>query len=259
MRPPAKARNRPNWRCGPAGSHRRRSPRRHPAPSRWLGCRSGTSQTPSMLAPRRCGVHPPAEQHLQCGEDHRLTCAGLTGQRCETRARPHTRGSDHAQVLDAQLADHGDSLAPSAPTLDRQLELLDQSVDEQGIAQPGQSHRTTAAHDLDPITGLQGINRWPSHHSTAGGESGRTSSARPVVPDTTIGRANNACADMGTSSIASTVGHTTGPPADHAYPVEPVGVANNTPSHPTRSGGGRRPPRSPGSSARRPPSRYSPR
>lgn len=45
-------------------------------------------------------------------------------------------------------------------------------------------------------------------------------------------RANRACAETGTSSIASTVGQTTGPPADQAYPVDPVGVANSTPSHP---------------------------
>ena len=58
--------------------------------------------------------------------------------------------------------------------------------------------------------------RRPSHHSTADGEPGSTSSASAVDDDTTMGRANKACADTGTSSIASTVGQTTGPPGDHA-------------------------------------------
>ena len=52
-----------------------------------------------------------------------------------------------------------------------------------------------------------------------------------------MGRANRACALIGTSSSASTSGQTTGPPAENAYAVEPVGVANTTPSHPHRDSG----------------------
>ncbi len=55
--------------------------------------------------------------------------------------------------------------------------------------------------------------------------------------DTTIGRANSACAASGTISSASTSGQTTGPPAENAYAVEPVGVAQTTPSQPQRDSG----------------------
>ena len=48
----------------------------------------------------------------------------------------------------------------------------------------------------------------------------------------TIGRANSACALLGTSNSASTCGHTSGPPAENAYAVDPVGVAHSTPSQP---------------------------
>ena len=37
---------------------------------------------------------------------------------------------------------------------------------------------------------------------------------------------------MGTTSSASTSGHITGPPAEKAYAVDPVGVAMTTPSQP---------------------------
>ena len=53
----------------------------------------------------------------------------------------------------------------------------------------------------------------------------------------TIGRANSACALLGTSSSASTCGQTSGPPAENAYAVEPVGVAQITPSQPNADTG----------------------
>src|SRR5664279_4190437 len=49
---------------------------------------------------------------------------------------------------------------------------------------------------------------------------------------TTRDRANNACALDGATSSASTPGHSTGPPAEKVYAVEPVGVAISTPSQP---------------------------
>ena len=48
----------------------------------------------------------------------------------------------------------------------------------------------------------------------------------------TNGFVNNACALFGTTKIASNSGHNTGPPAENAYAVEPVGVEIITPSHP---------------------------
>src|SRR5439155_25611788 len=53
----------------------------------------------------------------------------------------------------------------------------------------------------------------------------------------TSGRANSACALIGTTSSAWTEGHTTGPPAEKAYAVDPVGVAQTMPSPVQRDSG----------------------
>ena len=74
--------------------------------------------------------------------------------------------------------------------------------------------------------------RRPSQHSTANDVYGSTVITNVDVGAVTSGRLNNACALIGTSSSASTSGHTTGPPAENAYAVEPVGVAHTTPSQP---------------------------
>ena len=56
--------------------------------------------------------------------------------------------------------------------------------------------------------------RRPSHHSTpAPSVRASTSIASTEVGATTIGRANSACALIGTMHSASTCGHTIGPPA----------------------------------------------
>ena len=52
-----------------------------------------------------------------------------------------------------------------------------------------------------------------------------------------MGRANRACALSGSTSIASTPGQTTGPPAEKAYAVEPVGVETSMPSQAQRDSG----------------------
>src|SRR4051794_15604358 len=80
--------------------------------------------------------------------------------------------------------------------------------------------------------------RRPSHHSTPE-PSVRpiTSTASTDVGATTIGRANNACALIGTINNASTPGQTIGPPALKLYAVDPVGVAHTTPSQPHRDSG----------------------
>ncbi len=66
---------------------------------------------------------------------------------------------------------------------------------------------------------------------------GSSSTAMRLDGETTSGRANRAWALIGTTSSASTSGHTTGPPAEKAYAVDPVGVAATTPSHPQRESG----------------------
>ncbi len=66
---------------------------------------------------------------------------------------------------------------------------------------------------------------------------GSTVIAKVEVGAVTSGLLNRACALIGTSSSASTSGQTTGPPAENAYAVEPVGVAHTTPSQPYRDSG----------------------
>ena len=100
----------------------------------------------------------------------------------------------------------------AAPALDRQVELRDEPVRERRGRQPGQPHRRLAAAHLDPRARRQVDRAAPSHHRTpAPSFSGSTSTASRELGPTTSGRANSAWALMGTSSIASTSGHTTGP------------------------------------------------
>ena len=75
---------------------------------------------------------------------------------------------------------------------------------------------TLAPADLDPRPGGQLDGRRPSHHSTPRGVSGCTSTASTESGEITSGRANSACALIGTISSASTSGQTTGPPAEKA-------------------------------------------
>src|SRR5690606_24712877 len=86
-------------------------------------------------------------------------------------------------------------------------------------------------------TGRSALRR-PSQVSTPSlGDRARISTARTEDGPTTSGRANNACAETGTSSVASTSGQTTGPPAENAWAVEPVDVAITTPSQPKEESG----------------------
>src|SRR6202000_1486826 len=119
-----------------------------------------------------------------------------------------------------------------------------------GPSRTGSAPRRTSTR----APGSKSTIRRPSHHITAPGDAAPADSKgisgvcgagpRPEPPmtsmastdrgETTIGRANSAGALIGTISRASTSGHTTGPPAENAYAVEPVGVAHTTPSQPQR-------------------------
>ena len=80
--------------------------------------------------------------------------------------------------------------------------------------------------------------RRPSHQTTPWvWETSIISTTTVDVGLSTSGRANSACALSGTTSIASTPGQTTGPPAENAYAVDPVGVATRTPSQAQRDSG----------------------
>ena len=80
--------------------------------------------------------------------------------------------------------------------------------------------------------------RRPSHQTTPWvWETSIISTTTVDVGLSTSGRAKSACALSGTTSIASTPGQTTGPPAEKAYAVDPVGVDTRTPSQAQRDSG----------------------
>src|SRR5215467_13650033 len=102
----------------------------------------------------------------------------------------------------------------------------------------GRGARRTTYTGRDPrrrvtcAPGATSTARRPSQHTTAPGPYGSTVTAMVEVGAVTSARLNSVCALIGTSSSASTSGQTTGPPAENAYAVEPVGVAQTTPSQP---------------------------
>ncbi len=130
------------------------------------------------------------------------------------------------------------ALGGAAPALDRQPELAHQRVGERRRLRPGEQdrHRSAPAISTRVPCGSGRVRR-PSHDRTPSAPLGSTSRATTVSCETTNGRANSACALIGTRGTASTPGHTTGPPPENAYAVEPVGVAATTPSHPQRDSG----------------------
>ena len=96
--------------------------------------------------------------------------------------------------------------------------------------QPRQPHRLGAAPHLDPRA-RAAARPCAGRRTRARPPCGRRGSTSTASTDwsatTTSGRANSACALIGTISSASTSGHTTGPPAENAYAVDPVGVAHD--------------------------------
>ncbi len=75
--------------------------------------------------------------------------------------------------------------------------------------------------------------RRPSHQRTPDPDVRlSTSTATVDSGPTTSERAKSVCGLSGTTSIASRLGHTMGPPAENAYAVDPVGVDTTMPSQP---------------------------
>src|SRR4029079_13413374 len=104
--------------------------------------------------------------------------------------------------------------APRQPSTGRPNLATSRSVNG---AEWSLANRTGLAPRLTSIRAPGGSStiRRPSHHSTpALAVLACTSTASTLVGATTRGRANSACALIGTISRASTPGHTTGPPAE---------------------------------------------
>ena len=129
------------------------------------------------------------------------------------------------------------SAAPRQPSTGRPNLATSRSVNGASCSRTSRTGVAPRRTSIRAPGGRSTVRR-PSHHSTpAPSVSASTSTASTDVGATTIGRANSACALIGTISSASTPGQTTGPPAEKLYAVEPVGVAQTTPSQPQRDSG----------------------
>src|SRR5690625_1439183 len=186
------------------------------------------------LCPRsyRAGVRFSSQDQVETAEHHGLSGAGLPADDGQPRGGFDSGGGDHAQVGDRQFFDHGCCPVPRHPCTGK-LNLSTRRAVNGAVL--NRARRTGSLPRTTSICAPGGatIRRCPSHQMTAGvSERVRISTDILEFGPTTRGRANSACALTGTISIASTSGHTTGPPAEKAYAVEPVGVASTTPSHP---------------------------
>ena len=209
-------------------------------PHRPRGGRPASSRRPSTTASAATGADPAgvgaaAEQQGQALHDHRLAGAGLAGDHRQARGELEHGLIDHTEALDAHLLEHafdpsrddrrpgetvgrwsgGDQArrAPAAPPVDVEVELVDQRV--------GERPWVRASGPAAPAYALGGPR--PARRAAGRSCAGRRRPARPAprsastsrattdVVATTIGRANSACALMGTSSSASTAGQTIGP------------------------------------------------
>src|SRR5690606_35957163 len=105
-------------------------------------------------------------------------------------------------------------------------------VDGAGLSRASRTGTAERLTSMREPTG-RSLPRAPSQIMVPGvAERARISTAKTDPGPTTSGRAKSACAETGTRSIASTSGHTTGPPAENACAVDPVDVAITTPSQP---------------------------
>src|SRR5690606_9404374 len=180
------------------------------------------------------GVRTRAEQQAEAGDDHGLARAGLAGHGGETGAERQHGVIDDAETADAHLVDHG---APRHPATGSWNLRTSRSVKAVGCRRAGPTGREDPRTTTRAPGGSSGERR-PSHQrmpepSVRSSISMATDASGP----TTSGLANRACADSGTTVIASTVGQITGPPAEKLYAVDPVGVETTIPSHPKLDSG----------------------
>ncbi len=176
----------------------------------------------------------PAERELQPDRHHRLAGPGLAGEDVQARMQLEVEVLDHAETADVELAEH-------APILDRsadvpgevagEVELVaDQVVERRGVLAADEPRRRRGAPDLGPWSrsGARGCADRPPSAARAPGRAPRGGRAgRPRAPAS--GR--TPCARRSASPRCDgTEGDTIGPPALNEYAVEPVGVAEITPS-----------------------------
>ena len=210
----------------------------------------------SRTGPGRVG--PAAEEQAEPGHDHRLAGAGLAGHHGQARAELERDVLDDAEAADTDLVTARRKLTTPGvrtrePSTGSAVVPLPRRPGNRSTGRPNfatsrsvngsacvraMSHRTgSPAPHGHPRAGRQVEVRRPSQPSTPSDRCRRPSIATVESGAITSGRANSACALIGTTSSACTSGQTTGPPAENAYAVEPVGAAHTTPSQPKRDSG----------------------
>src|SRR5699024_9326286 len=108
---------------------------------------------------------------------------------------------------------------PRHPVTGRLNFLTSRSVNGPGLSRASRTGLEPFRTSMWDPSGASNTRR-PSHHTRpAEEERWRISTAKTELGPTTIGRVNSAWALIGTSSNASTSGHTTGPPPEKAYAV----------------------------------------
>jgi hypothetical protein len=158
------------------------------------------------------GVGLRTEQQPQPGEHHRLARPGLAGDDREPRVQRQRGLVDDPEATQPHLLDH--PRPPRQPPTGSANFATSRSV--KGLwcrraSRTGVGDLVTSTRDP---TG-RSTRRRPSHHSTPSGPSSTSTASRPCG-DSTSGRAKSAWALMGTTTSASTLGQTTGPPALNA-------------------------------------------
>ena len=187
------------------------------------------------------GVGASAQDQREPAEHHGLARAGLAGDRGQPGRERYLGPLDHAEVPDPQLLDHpsatGSSAQPFQPATGRENRDTRRSVNGAGLRRASRTGSGPRRTSTRLPTG-RSVRRWPSQHSSPELVDRRTiSTASTERGPTTSGRANSACAETGTMTIASRSGHTTGPPAENACAVDPVEVAITMPSQPNDDSG----------------------
>src|SRR5690606_37454676 len=149
--------------------------------------------------------------------------------------------TDHAEIPDGELLDHerprssvaADSDAgPRHPSTGSRNLFTRRSTKGPGVRRASRTGFAERRMMTRAPGGSSKVRR-PSHPSPPlPCERSRSATATGESGATTGGRAKRACAASGTTRIASSPGHTTGPPPENAYAVEPVGVEITRPSQP---------------------------
>ena len=87
------------------------------------------------------GADLAAHEQGQCGDEHRLSRTGLTGDDSEAGVEFDGGLGDDTEVGDTQFGDHSGLLDRSSPAGDGQAELRDESVGERAGVETGEPDR----------------------------------------------------------------------------------------------------------------------